>query len=249
MTIVMNMAAAVPETGSLPALLARAEASPALLAAAALTAVALGAAHALSPGHGKSLVAAYLVGSRGTMRHAALLGLSVTVTHTASVFAVGVATLFLSRSFSAERIYPVLSVVSGLSIFAIGGWLLVKRIRRLRQDYNAHHHDHAPPEEITLPALIALGASGGLVPCPSAMVLLLTAVSLRRVGAGLVLLTAFSLGLALVLVAIGAAVLYAQDLLPATRRHSHHPVMRYLPVVSAGVVTAIGVVMTALALR
>ena len=73
-----------------------------------------GAVHALSPGHGKSIVAAYLVGSRGTARHAAFLGLTVTITHTASIFVLGIVTLYLSNYILPETLYPWLSVISGL---------------------------------------------------------------------------------------------------------------------------------------
>src|SRR5204862_5738288 len=143
-----------------------------------------GAVHALSPGHGKSIVAAYLVGSRGTARHAAFLGLTVTVTHTASIFALGIVTLYLSDYILPETLYPWLSVISGLVVVGMGGSILVRRRPRLRatqrQDHHEHHHDHAhghdhehdhghhhhhgpgghthePPTAITVRSLLALG--------------------------------------------------------------------------------------------
>src|SRR5947207_537648 len=148
----------------------------------------LGALHALEPGHGKTIVAAYLVGSRGNMKHAALLGATVTFTHTLSVFLLGIGTLLLSSYIVPEKIIPVLGVLSGVSIVLIGGWLFYKRWRAYQHElahqhahahghhhhhHHHHHHDHdhehghshAPQGDITVGSLMALGASGGLVPC------------------------------------------------------------------------------------
>jgi ABC-type nickel/cobalt efflux system permease component RcnA len=105
-----------------------------------------------------------------------------------------------------------------------------------------------PEGEVTMASLIALGASGGLVPCPSALVLLLSSVALGRIALGLALLVAFSLGLAMVLMAIGLVVLYAKHLLPDRARAAQSPLLRYLPVASAGVITCAGLIMTAVAL-
>lgn len=101
------------------------------------------------------------------------------------------------------------------------------------------------PDEISWSSLVALGASGGLVPCESALVLLLTAIALRRVGLGLILLISFSLGLALVLMAIGILVIYAKNLLPNSERS---PFFRWVPVASAAVVMLLGVIMTGVSL-
>ncbi len=245
----------------------------------------LGSAHALTPGHGKTIVAAYLVGSRGTMKHAAFLGAMVTFTHTISVFLLGLGTLWLSRYVVPEKIIPVLGAISGLSIVAIGGSMFYKRLRRLRaaaahahhhhhhahahdhhhhdhdhvhshghhHDHDHHHdhghtHSHVPEGEITLGSLIALGASGGLVPCPSALVLLLSSIALGHVGAGLILLVAFSLGLAGVLMGIGMMVLYAKNWLPDPAKTSQHPAFRLVPVLSAFVIVCLGILMTGVSL-
>lgn len=224
-----------------------------------LAAFAFGAVHALSPGHGKTLVAAYLVGSRGTPKHAVLLGLMVTFTHTISVFALGLTTLYLSRFVLPEKITPVLGVISGLTIVWVGATLLYRRTlgrkkaavvsSPLMHDHgDGHVHSHVP-EEISMGGLIALGASGGLVPCPSALVLLLTSVSLNRVGLGLTLLVAFSAGLAVVLSAIGLLVLYAKHLLPDRTTVAQNAWFRWLPVASAAVVTGIGIAMTLVSMR
>lgn len=231
-----------------------------------LVAFGLGAMHALSPGHGKTIVAAYLVGSRGTFKHAIFLGGMVTFTHTITVFFLGLTTLFLSQYVLPERIFPLLGAISGLSIVWIGGIMLYKRARRLRHQHDHdhhHHHDHdhshdhdhgpgghshVPDGDVTLGSLVALGASGGLVPCPSALVLLLSSIALGRVGLGLLLLIAFSSGLAIVLMGIGVMVLYAKHLLPDSRKTAAHPAFRIIPVMSAALIVCIGLLMTGVSL-
>jgi nickel/cobalt exporter len=230
----------------------------------------IGAMHALSPGHGKTLMAAYLVGTRGTMKHAAILGATVTFTHTISVFLLGVATLFLSQYFLPERIVPWLGAISGVMIVFVGLSLLRRRLASLtgrtarhlhthaHGDFVPHHHDdghahdhgdghhhhHLPPGEITLGSLVALGVSGGLAPCPSALVLLLSAIAIGRTAFGLLLLVAFSVGLASVLIAVGAAVLYAKNLVPSGSALANGRMAKLVPVASAAVIVVIGVVMT-----
>jgi ABC-type nickel/cobalt efflux system permease component RcnA len=284
-----------------------------------VVAFGFGAAHALTPGHGKTIVAAYLVGSRGTLKHATFLGAMVTFTHTISVFLLGLGVLFLSNIVKPEKITPVLGAISGLSIVAVGASLFYKRLKRFQaagahshdhlhdhehvrphahdhhhdhepmhahahshahehshshdhvqvqyhhdqghdhhyhdHDHAHHHHDHGPhghshvPEgDITLGSLIALGASGGLVPCPSALVLLLASISFGHVGVGLILLVAFSIGLAGVLMAIGMMVLYAKTWLPDPLKTSRHPAFRLVPVLSAAVIVCIGLLMTGVSL-
>jgi nickel/cobalt transporter (NicO) family protein len=288
--------AAAPQNDALTRLLHQQQLTPWMIAAAIGIAFGLGAAHALTPGHGKTIVAAYLVGSRGTLKHAAFLGGMVTFTHTVSVFLLGLATLFLFQYVVPQKVTQVLGAISGLSIVVIGGWMLYKRLHGAGHTHShgnehahdhdhdhehvhthAHSHDHAHehhhhdhphdhahdhthshthshgpgghthmPEEISWSSLVALGASGGLVPCETALVLLLTAIALRRVGLGLVLLISFSLGLALVLMAIGILVIYAKNLLPKGSGGS--PLFRWLPVASAAVVMLLGVVMTAVSM-
>jgi ABC-type nickel/cobalt efflux system permease component RcnA len=229
-----------------------------------------GAVHALSPGHGKSIVAAYLVGSRGTARHAAFLGLTVTVTHTASIFALGVVTLYLSGYILPETLYPWLSVISGLVVVGMGGSILVRRARRLRaashhqhhhhdhghgHDHHHHHHDHdhgpgghshAPPAAITVRSMLALGISGGILPCPSALVVMLGAIAVHRVAFGLVLVLAFSVGLAATLTGVGLLVVYARRLVD--RVPSSGRLVQAAPTFSAAVITLLGVALTVQAL-
>jgi ABC-type nickel/cobalt efflux system permease component RcnA len=208
----------------------------------------LGAAHALTPGHGKTLVAAYLVGSRGTVWDAVYLGSVVTLTHTSSVFVLGLATLYASQKVQMERIYPWLSVTSGLLVFGMGLWLLRSRWRgHHHHHHHGHHHGYEHPEEhhhqegppkVSRGHLLSLGISGGLVPCPEAMVVLLMAVSLRKLALGLVVLVAFSVGLAAVLIGIGVAMILSGPLL--ARVGEGKWTGRWLPVGSAAVVTLLG---------
>ncbi len=207
---------------------------------ALLGAAAFGAVHALEPGHGKTLVAAYFVGTRGTAPQAVLLGLIVAATHTVGVFAIGVVTLVGSKYVLPEDLYPWLSAASGLVLAAIGFTLLRPRlIAMLRHrladrapvgepvapDHHhgeGHGHDHGPSGHSHVPppeaggdgppwrGLIALGLADGLVPTPSTLVVLLAAVSLDRVPLGLALIAAFSLGFGAVLTALALAFVYAR---------------------------------------
>ena len=197
-----------------------------------------GAAHALSPGHGKTIVTAYLVGQRGTPKHAALLGLIVTATHTIGVFALGLVTLALSQFIVPEHLYPWLNLASGVLVVGIGASVLRARWRHRRHHHDHHHHEHATD----LRSLFAVGVSGGLLPCPSALVVLLAAISLHRVAFGLLLIVAFSAGLALSITGVGLAAVVARS---AFRRASFEgPLVRLLPAASALVTLAAGLAMT-----
>ena len=198
-----------------------------------------GAAHALSPGHGKTIVTAYLVGQRGTARHAALLGLIVTVTHTIGVFGLGLVTLLLSRFIVPDHLYPWLNLASGVLVVAIGASVLRTRWRhRGAHHHHHHHHEHG----LSRRSLVAVGVSGGLLPCPSALVVLLAAISLHRIGFGLLLIVAFSAGLALTITCIGLAAVLARS---AFRRLSFEGrLVSLLPTFSALVIVAAGVGMT-----
>jgi nickel/cobalt transporter (NicO) family protein len=198
-----------------------------------------GAAHALSPGHGKTIVTAYLVGQRGTPKHAALLGLIVTATHTVGVFALGLVTLALSQFIVPDRLYPWLNLVSGVLVVGIGASVLRTRWRHRRPDHHHHHHHEHPT---SLRSLFAVGVSGGLLPCPSALVVLLAAISLHRVAFGLILIVAFSAGLALSITGVGLAAVVARS---AFRRAAFEgPLVRLLPAASALVILAAGLAMT-----
>jgi ABC-type nickel/cobalt efflux system permease component RcnA len=205
-----------------------------------------GAAHALSPGHGKTIVTAYLVGQRGTPRHAALLGLIVTATHTAGVFALGLVTLLLSRFVVPDRLYPWLNLASGLLVVGIGTSVLCARWRHRRAHRHGHehhhHHHHEHEGGISARSLLAVGVSGGLLPCPSALVVLLAAISLHRVAFGMILIVAFSAGLALSITGIGLAAVLAKR---AFRRLSFEGrITVLLPAASALVIVVAGLAMT-----
>ena len=266
---------------------------PTLLLALAVSFI-WGAMHALTPGHGKTIVGAYLVGSRGTMKHAFYLGLTTTITHTLGVFALGLITLFAAQYIVPETLYPWMSLLSGLFVVGIGINLFVSRFKSSRitlprirpgvrepafapvfehshaetsehshryvlnpsasrehlhvhdhdrphvhrHDHTHSDHSHMPPEQITWRSLLALGVSGGLIPCPSALVVLLGAIALNKIGFGLVLVLAFSLGLAGALTAIGMLFIYAGRFFE--RFPSQGRVLRFVPVLSALFVSILG---------
>ena len=228
-------------------LVGRSHLSPLVILASLAAALFWGAAHALSPGHGKTIVTAYLVGQRGTPRHAALLGLIVTVTHTIGVFALGLVTLALSQFIVPDQLYPWLNLVSGLLVVGIGAAVLRARWLHRRahtheHHHHHHHHHHDPEGETGMRSLFAVGVSGGLLPCPSALVVLLAAISLHRVAFGLVLILAFSTGLALSITGIGLVAVLARSVF--RRRSFDGRLIRLLPAASALVILAAGLAMT-----
>ena len=269
-----------------------------------LAAFGWGALHALSPGHGKAMVAAYLVGTRGKPRHAVALGATVTVAHTVGVFALGFVTLALSQYILPEDLYPWLNLVSGLLVVVIGAAVLRSRINP--DGGHGHHHHHtgtrtttatdtrttqvvlprglralpipARPEHaihrprsrapqprpspphgphdaddstVTKRSLIGLGAAAGLIPCPSALVVLLGAISQHEVALGLLLITAFSLGLAGTLTGLGLAVVWARRVVPRLapklslfRGTGVRRLVAAMPAASALVIVAVGCLLT-----
>jgi nickel/cobalt transporter (NicO) family protein len=233
-----------------------------------LSAFAWGAIHALSPGHGKAMVAAYLVGTRGTPKHAVALGATVTVTHTIGVFALGAVALLLSQYILPEDLYPWLNLASGALVLVVGAAVLRSRIRwtRARHVHEHHHHhhhhehdhahdhglvhshdggkphSHAVPERFSWKGLLALGASAGLIPCPSALVVLLGAIAQGEIALGMLLIVAFSVGLAATLTVLGLAVVLASRAL----RNVNVPtgLMTALPAASAVLIVAVGCALT-----
>ena len=202
-----------------------------------------GMAHALSPGHGKTIVAAYLVGRRGTPWHAAALGAIVTATHTIGVFAFGLVTLALSAFIVPEQLYPWLNLVSGVLVVAIGATVFRSRYRHRGHTHDHHHHEHEAPSRRSL---VAVGITGGLLPCPSALVVLLAAISLHRVAFGMLLIVAFSAGLALSITGIGLVAVFAKQIFK--RASFEGRLVRLLPAASALVILAAGLAMTVRAL-
>jgi ABC-type nickel/cobalt efflux system permease component RcnA len=280
------------------------------IAMAALIAAVLGGFHALEPGHGKTLVAAYLVGSHGKARHAVLLGAIVTASHTISVYALGLITLYASQWILPERLYPWLGIGSGLMVAGLGFTLFIRHYLATEphagndhvhgpadshphshdhshndagadaarephrhnwwgghvRQIDAHSHDDLPVHErdhggkhdhpnggehgtshaarsLSLSGLFALGITGGIVPCPAALVVLLGALAFHRVAFGLFLIVAFSAGLAAVLISLGLAMVYAGRFM--SRFGAQGPLtQRWLPLASSAVITVIGVTLT-----
>jgi ABC-type nickel/cobalt efflux system permease component RcnA len=198
-----------------------------------------GALHALSPGHGKAMVAAYLIGTRGTRRDAVLLGATVTVTHTAGVFALGLVTLALSQYVLPEDLYPWLTLVSGLMVVTIGAGVLRSRLRRT----HGHQHSHAHSHDHGRRGVLSMGAAAGLIPCPSALVVLLAAVAQHELALGMLLIVVFSLGLAGTLSLLGLAVVQARRFVPPRIAASRLAVL--MPVASALLVIGVGLVLAA----
>jgi len=245
--------------GGFAALIARRDPSFGVVLVSLLVAAFWGAAHALTPGHGKALVAGYLVGTRGRPRHAFALGATVTVTHTAGVFGLGLVTLGLSTVIVPERLYPWLTLVSGLLVVGVGACVLLGRLRSARAGANrheldhTHHHDHPHPHHhhprvrgLETRGIVGIGVAAGLLPCPSALVVLLSAIALHRIALGLALIVAFSVGLAATITGIGLVAVLARRAFGRARLDG--PVIRALPAVSAAVIVVAGLAITAKAI-
>lgn len=219
-------------------LIAQGRLSVLVILASLAAALFWGAAHALSPGHGKTIVTAYLIGKRGTARDAAALGAIVTVTHTIGVFALGLVTLALSQWIVPDTLYPWIDLTAGVLVVAIGINVFRARVKRAHHHHHDHHHEH----ELSRRSLLAVGISGGMLPCPSALVVLLAAISLHRLAFGLVLIVAFSTGLALSITGLGLVAVLAKRRFAG--RSFDGLLIRVLPAVSAAVILAAGVAMT-----
>jgi ABC-type nickel/cobalt efflux system permease component RcnA len=240
--------------------------NPWFLFTAALIAIGLGGLHALEPGHGKTIVAAYLVGSKGTARHAVLLGVIVTVSHTIGVFALGAITLYASRYIVPEQLYPWLGALSGITIAGLGCYMLLRRLTGTATDHShapGEAHGHwmfwkrassndaeslpspaipAPAQSVSMTQLFTLGITGGIIPCPAALIVLLSAFALHRVGLGFFLIVAFSIGLAAVLISFGMAMVYARRFM--SRLQVDGPLTkRWLPVASSAFITILGLIL------
>ena len=228
-------------------------------ALALLFSIVLGAIHALAPGHGKTVMAAYLVGERGSLREAVLIGLTVTATHTAGVLALGLA-ISASAVIAPERLYPWLGLASGLGIVAIGAGVLVRGVRRRRHRHSPHEHSHPPGHDhghgpgerrsgaLTRRDLLALGFIGGFLPSPSAVVVLLGAIALGRAWFGAALVLAYGVGMAATLTGTGLALIRARGALERRLARVPGPRLagfsRLVPVVAAGLIMVVGCALT-----
>ena len=264
-----TVAAEKGETDALSDMLRSEELSLGLIIGALALALFLGAAHGLEPGHGKTIVAAYLVGARGTVGNALFLGGVVALTHTSSVILLGLVALFASQYILPEQIFPWLGTASGLLITGLGTWLLVNHLRGRspghshahgehlhehthEEEHHGHHdhphgehhhgHSHEIPNKVTLGSLLTLGISGGIVPCTGALVILLLAVALHRIAFGLLLLVTFSVGLASILIAIGVLIVKARPLVE--RFSGDGRWIQRLPIASAVVIIVVGCAIT-----
>lgn len=236
-----------------------------------VSATILGALHALTPGHGKTLVAAYLVGEKGTKKEALLLGLATTVTHTSTIYLLGAISLFASKYFLPEKIIPAVEMFSALTVFGLGIYLLTKRLGDLKHskesiqdnDYN-HQHDHDESQnhshdnkhsdqthvhsvselrgkKLSLFSLISLGFSGGIIPCADALAIMIVAINIGKIGLGMILILFFSIGLALVLVIIGMLMVSSKKLFEKFVPNSG--LSSYFPILSALAIVIIGAVL------
>ncbi|MFC5923859.1 cobalt transporter [Micromonospora vulcania] len=226
-------------------------------------AILAGAGHAVAPGHGKSLAAAYLIGSRGRVRDAAWLGGSVAVMHTLSVLAIGVAWTFLSLSdvIGMPQLTGGLQVVAGLLAVATGLWLARRHLSGQGHTHehghpHGHGHDHGHPHDHghshgdgKRPGLLMLGASGGLTPSPAAFLVLVTGLFIGRAGFALLLVLAFGVGMAVVLFGVGLLALAGSSVV--VRGARSHAVLRLAtrvaPLLAAAGITVLGIGVTAVA--
>lgn len=262
-------------------LLDEAEGGAGALVAALAIAFVLGAGHAAAPGHGKTVMAASLIGTRGRVRHAMILGLSIAISHTAGVLVLGSITFAASAAFAPEAVFPYLAALSGLIVTAIGVWIVfawgTTNTTRSRSDrVHAHDHDHdqrddsrpvVPDEphshgfgshthgvvgdrEITWKLLATLGLSGGLVPSVSAILLLLAAINIGRMGVGLVLILMFGIGMATTLVGVGIGAVFIGERALTRIGRSRGPARfwRFLAPAAGVLVTVIGAALTVRAL-
>jgi nickel/cobalt transporter (NicO) family protein len=265
--------------GELPAIFQAADMTPIVLLLSVLTALALGASHAVTPGHGKTLMAAYLVGTRGTPLHAVGLGLTVTISHTLGILVLAALIVGAQGLLPPDVVVRTAPVIAAVTIVVIGGWMLIAELRRrvaarsrIAARPHEHGHDHAdehehphaathshggtthshlPPTDarISWRGLIALGLAGGLIPSTSALFILLGSIVAGRPAFGFVLVVVFGLGMALVMSAVGLAMVFARtrlDRFPSgsgAGRLAHHATL-----VAAVVVLAFGVYLTAQAI-
>ena len=268
----------IARSNALSDILATGAGDPLVVLGALLLAIALGALHALEPGHGKTLLAVSLVGARATPRQAVILAVALTVAHTAGVLALGFVVLAATRWIVPEQVYPWITLASGLFVTILGARAVAREVRRRvptahvhahahphahphehdhvhASGHDHHHHDHAQMDDaaharahaipgtapLTFRSAVIAAASGNVAPCPAALVVLLAAISLHRIGYGLALIVAFSVGLALVLTVLGIAVVRSAAWLVA--RPQFDRVARFAPLVTASVIATVGAVM------
>jgi nickel/cobalt transporter (NicO) family protein len=221
-------------------------------------AVVLGALHALEPGHAKSLMAAYIVAIRGTTRQAVVLAVSAATGHTIIVWILAIAALALGERYIVDQAEPWLTALSGVLIVLLAirmFWMLRRRNRHShhhhghdhdRDHCHQHDHGHEPPPisgQVGTGQIIWFGFTGGLLPCPAAIAVLLICIQLKAFALGVAMVAAFSVGLALTLIAIGLAVVWGSGKLAKSFPGFDRFAQR-LPYLSAALVMAVGTIMT-----
>jgi ABC-type nickel/cobalt efflux system permease component RcnA len=249
----------------LPDIFRQTDLTPIVVLLSLAAAAVLGAGHALTPGHGKTLMAAYLVGTRGSARHALGLGAAVSLSHTIGILALATVVVAAADVVAPDVIVRWAPVVAAISIVLIGGWMLAGEIRRRRSTPQPHDHGHdhdhdhghahphphahAPASTITWRSLFLLGLAGGLIPSTSALLILLGAIAAGRPAFGLVLVVAFGLGMAAVMSGIGLVLVTARDRVDRVQAGaSLARVREAVPLLASVVVLGFGVVLTAQAL-
>jgi nickel/cobalt transporter (NicO) family protein len=208
-------------------------------------ALVIGAMHALAPGHGKAIAAAYFAGGDGRRRDAVALGVIVAGMHTGSVLVLGLVLDALLRGpLPTDRLTPWMMLTSGLVVIALGAFLVTRQLR-LRRSGGHHHHHHLPPgvSPFSRRGLLLIGVAGGLLPSPSAFLVLLTALATGQLAFGLALIVAFSIGLAATVTAVGIAARAGREVMRrrAEEGSTARRVSAALPLVSAAVILGAGI--------
>ncbi len=218
-----------------------------------VSALALGAIHGLEPGHGKTVVATYLISQQGRPWHALFLAIIVTISHTASVFLLALLLQLALIQNPELHLVRFLEVGAGLFISGLGVWLL-RRAQRGRHHAHSHSHPAKGGDEIEgnssrigVGTLLGLGVSGGAVPCPGALAILAAALASGKLGEGLSYVVIFSVGLAGALMAIGLLATLAAGWLKS-RLDSSSSRLEFLPLVGACVIIGLGVLISLRAL-
>ncbi|WP_456375088.1 HoxN/HupN/NixA family nickel/cobalt transporter [Methanocaldococcus sp.] len=190
-----------------------------------ITAFILGMLHALEPGHGKSVLAAYIVGTKTSIKDAILLGITVTVSHTAVVFLLGIVSIYLLENLNVEMVHDMMSIIGGLILIIIGIWIL-------KSYFYPHEH-----KIDTKKGTIALGLSAGLVPCPTALAVLLLSISSGNVIDGLIYVAIFSIGLAISLTGLLVLLIESKEFI---EKYIGSKKISKLPLVSGTIILLIG---------
>ncbi len=262
-------AASVVRSSALSDLFARNDGTPLFALLTILAAFGLGALHGLEPGHGKALLTFTLVGARATFKQAFVLAAALTFAHTIAVVVLGLL-LFFVAGFAPESIFTWITLISGTVVASIGARSVSRALGRSalgthvhesagrhsgdRHHGGDHHHDHEAPEHahahvvagtkpLHFSSAVAAAMSGGIAPCPAAIVVLLTALHAHQVGYGLFIIVVFSLGLAAILTGLGFAVVHGAAWLQ--RRSGFAAVARFAPIVTGSVISIIGATMLA----